>query len=434
MLDGPWGRLKACRNCRWSFYDDRRTGRRRGARCSSAATARRLGPTGAPEPVGSRACGRGRRSAGFALAFTPGFATSRTSALSPTASAAYGIGLAVVGLFTTALFVTHAAMQVPAGRLCDRFGPRLVGGAGLVVVAAGVPPGARPARDVVCDRDAAPRRVSALAARVRRRSRLRPRDPRLAGCPGVFRRECAWRRRARPRPRPALTGPARAVRDGIDRRRRRSRAVALAPRDALPSRPRPRGAPAFDRRLLPLAVMHAASFGLSVVIGNWGRDAARAARSPTRPHLSSVIGSLVLFVGVVSRPLGGRLPRAAGSSSAWASSRAASVSRCSLRTGHSPLAAAAAAVVGLASGLPFAAGVRGRPAARPTRLPRPSGSSTSRRRSSSSSARRSSASRFPYLAADASDSLLLQGCAWLRARVIETFTRLRRLANTGLGS
>jgi len=21
MLDGTWGRLKACRNCRWSFYD-----------------------------------------------------------------------------------------------------------------------------------------------------------------------------------------------------------------------------------------------------------------------------------------------------------------------------------------------------------------------------------------------------------------------------
>jgi predicted RNA-binding Zn ribbon-like protein len=21
MLDGSWGRLKACRNCRWSFYD-----------------------------------------------------------------------------------------------------------------------------------------------------------------------------------------------------------------------------------------------------------------------------------------------------------------------------------------------------------------------------------------------------------------------------
>ena len=22
MLDGSWGRLKACRNCRWSFYDN----------------------------------------------------------------------------------------------------------------------------------------------------------------------------------------------------------------------------------------------------------------------------------------------------------------------------------------------------------------------------------------------------------------------------
>ena len=32
MLDGSWGRLKACRNCRWSFYD--RSPNRSGAWCS----------------------------------------------------------------------------------------------------------------------------------------------------------------------------------------------------------------------------------------------------------------------------------------------------------------------------------------------------------------------------------------------------------------
>jgi len=32
MLDGSWGRLKACRNCRWSFYD--RSPNRSGTWCS----------------------------------------------------------------------------------------------------------------------------------------------------------------------------------------------------------------------------------------------------------------------------------------------------------------------------------------------------------------------------------------------------------------
>jgi predicted RNA-binding Zn ribbon-like protein len=32
MLDGTWGRLKACRNCHWSFYD--RSPNRSGTWCS----------------------------------------------------------------------------------------------------------------------------------------------------------------------------------------------------------------------------------------------------------------------------------------------------------------------------------------------------------------------------------------------------------------
>ena len=44
--------------------------------------------------------------------------------------------LTTLGLFTTVLFVTHLLMQVPAGRLSDRFGPGRVCAAGLVVLAA----------------------------------------------------------------------------------------------------------------------------------------------------------------------------------------------------------------------------------------------------------------------------------------------------------
>ena len=80
---------------------------------------------------------RGRAAGGgIALAFTAGFNLANIGAVASRIGDAYGIGLGVVGLFTTALFVTHASLQVPMGRLCDRLGPRIVGAAGLLVVAA----------------------------------------------------------------------------------------------------------------------------------------------------------------------------------------------------------------------------------------------------------------------------------------------------------
>jgi hypothetical protein len=57
---------------------------------------------------------------GLALAATAGWNLSNVGAVADGISRAYGVGLGVVGLFTTALFVTHALLQVPAGRLCDR--------------------------------------------------------------------------------------------------------------------------------------------------------------------------------------------------------------------------------------------------------------------------------------------------------------------------
>src|SRR5512133_1834392 len=71
---------------------------------------------------------------GCAMAFTAGFNVANVGAVSDRVSAAYGVALFVVGIFTTGLFVTHAALQVPMGRLCDRIGPRTIGGAGLLVV------------------------------------------------------------------------------------------------------------------------------------------------------------------------------------------------------------------------------------------------------------------------------------------------------------
>ena len=73
---------------------------------------------------------------GMAPALSAGWNISNVGAVADELSSSYGVSLAVIGLFTTALFVTHAALQVPAGRLCDRLGARLVGVVGLVVTAA----------------------------------------------------------------------------------------------------------------------------------------------------------------------------------------------------------------------------------------------------------------------------------------------------------
>jgi hypothetical protein len=51
---------------------------------------------------------------GLALAASAGWNLANVGAVAGRTSAAYGVGLAVVGLFTTALVLTHAAMQIPA--------------------------------------------------------------------------------------------------------------------------------------------------------------------------------------------------------------------------------------------------------------------------------------------------------------------------------
>jgi nitrate/nitrite transporter NarK len=109
--------------------------------------------------------------------------------------------------------------------------------------------------------------------------------------------------------------------------------------------------------------MHAASFGLSVVIGNWVVTLLhRAGGEPER--VAGLAGGLVLFLGVISRPLGGRLidrPNVIR-----ASFLVSGVGIAVLAIAHPlPLAIAAAGVVGLAVGIPFAPAFAGAQRLRP---------------------------------------------------------------------
>lgn len=297
---------------------------------------------------------------GFALAFTPGFNVANVGAVADEVSHAYGVGLGVVGLFTTGLFVTHAALQVPMGRLCDRLGSRLVGGTGLAIVALAslaalggkeawfaigmrLVAGVGTAASFVAGAEYTRATIgSAVAQGVYGAVSMAAGGLALALVP-------LWGTWYAPFASAAAVAVAGVV------------LVALAlPEPRHPPVPR---ATVADRRLLPLAAMHAASFGLSVVIGNWVVTLLHRAGG-TSERVAGVAGGLVLFLGVVSRPLGGRLiDRPAVIRASFLVSGVAIAVLAAAKP--LPLAVAAAAVVGIAAGIPFAPSFAGAQRLRP---------------------------------------------------------------------
>jgi MFS family permease len=306
---------------------------------------------------------RGRSLAGgLAPALTAGWNLANTGAVAGRLSDAYGVRLWVIGLLTTALFVSHAALQVPAGRLCDRFGARGVGTAGLVVVAvsssaalawrevgfaiamralAGVGTGL----SFVAGSDYVRRTVgSPLAQGLYGAGSMAGGGLALA----LLQHWGGWQA---PFTSAAILAGAGAV------------ILALSPKEG--PRPAPVRSPAgvVDRRLVPLAVMHSASFGLSVVIGNWVVTLLERAGGESAA-VAGIAGALTLFLGIVTRPLGGhlsdrsRLLRASFVVGGVATALLAVASPL-------PLAIAAACLVGFAAGLPFAPAFAGAARIRP---------------------------------------------------------------------
>jgi MFS transporter, NNP family, nitrate/nitrite transporter len=299
---------------------------------------------------------------GVALAFTPGFNVSNVGAVAGAVSHSYGVGLAVVGLFTTALFVSHAALQVPAGRLSDRFGPRLVGGLGLLVVAA-ASAGAlawREAGYAIGMRFVAGIGTACAFVAGSEYMRAAIGTPIAQGFYGassmvggglalaIVPQWGTWRA---PFASAAVVAGVGAV------------LVALAPRErrkAAEVRELPR---VLDRRLLPLGAMHAASFGLSVVAANWAVTLLERGGGESS-HVAGVVAGLLLLLGMITRPLGGRLFGHAGALRASLVVGGAAVGLLAVAK-PLPLAVVAAAAAGLAAGIPFASAFSGAARVRP---------------------------------------------------------------------
>jgi MFS transporter, NNP family, nitrate/nitrite transporter len=300
--------------------------------------------------------------AGFALAFTPGFNAANVGAVAERASHDYGVGLGVIGLFTTALFLSHAALQVPMGRLCDRVGARTVGLTGLVVVALASTAalGWRDAWLGIAMRFLAGFGTAAAFVGGSDYVRATVGSPVAQGLYGAVSMAGAglavallplWAGWRTPFAAAAVVAAAGAV------------VVAVAPRDAARPRERVTVATVVDSRLVPLGVIHAASFGLSVVVGNWVVTLLHRAGGIPEGK-AGIAGGLVLFLGLFSRPLGGRLMDRPALVRASFLVSAAGVAALAVAMPFA-LAVAGAVAVGIAAGVPFAPAFAGAARVRP---------------------------------------------------------------------
>ena len=253
--------------------------------------------------------GAERRAAVAALALGAGVTwnISNVGAVADPLAAAYGISLAAVGLLTTALFLTHLASQIPAGRASDRWGARRVGFAALAACAAGnglallapdpwlagvarlvtgIGSGAGfvAGADYVRATGGGPALQGLYGASTMAGGGLAIAvTPQLVGL-------LDWRA-------PYWTGLAAAL-------------VTAAVLLAAPRDPRHSWSAAgliVDRRLVRLGLIHAGTFSVSVVAANWIVPLLERQGQPR--GLAAIAGALLLVAGIVTRPLGGALLR-----------------------------------------------------------------------------------------------------------------------------
>ncbi len=311
---------------------------------------------------------------GCALGLATGWNVANTGAVAQALADTYGVGLATVGLFTTALFITHLALQIPAGKASDRFGARRVGLAGLVVIAvfSSLSLIAHDTALTIVTRAATGVGTGLAFVAGSAYVRTQGGSPFAQGLFGGFglagggfalaivppvESWLGWRA-------PFATSLWIAIAGLV--------LLSLSPRDGSARRVSggERRGPGIlrDSRLYPLAVLYAASLGLSIVIGNWVVTLLHR-QGGLDKGTAGAIGALSLSLGIVTRPLGGWILRSRPGrmrASVGASLLAGAAGTLLLAAASPPaLAALGAALVGLAAGIPFAPAFTGAALTRP---------------------------------------------------------------------
>ena len=309
------------------------------------------------------------------MGFATGANAANVGAIATRLGGEYGVSLAVVGLFTTALFVTHAAVMIPGGQAIDRFGARRLGVAGLIIIILGNATAMIASETALLIGARVVIGVGTGVGFVAASTYVRAAGG-TAFAQGLFggiattggaaalaavpqlQRWFEWRS-------PFVFTLALAVTALI--------ALVLAPlRRGRETRGRPVHLRAMlqligDRRLHGFAAMQASGFGLSVVVGNWVSTLLEHHGYTTA--LASTLGAVTLGLSVISRPLGGWIDRAyPGSTRACvAASLVAGSAACLGLAASGPvvLAVCSAVVLGMASGIPFAPAFTGGANVRP---------------------------------------------------------------------
>jgi MFS family permease len=279
---------------------------------------------------------------------------SNVGAVADPLAATYGVSLAAVGLLTTALFVTHLFVLVPSGRGADRLGPRtiaLLACAGTVAgcllllvddsfalallgrgfVGLGTGAGFIAGLDLVRAGGGGPGLQGLYGGATMAGGGLA-----LMIVPPLT-EATDWRA-------PYWSATVLAL----------VAAVATLAAEELPRVGHRGGGVVRDPRLLPLGAVQAATFGLAVVAGNW--TVPLLERRGAGTTAAGIAGGLVLFAGIVTRPGGGWLARrGAGVRLVAASLVGVTIGAVGLAIdGPLWLSTAAALVLGLGAGLPFA--------------------------------------------------------------------------------
>ena len=279
---------------------------------------------------------------------------SNVGAVADPLADAYGVSLAAIGLLTTALFLTHLASQLPAGRAADRLGARSVA---LVAIAAAITGNA-----VLLATDdyalaLAGRAIVGIGSGAGFVAGL---DLVRAGGGGAALQGLYGGATMAGGGLALMVVPP--LTDATSWRAPYWSAAVLAIAAALPTLlatglPRVGHAGEWvlrDRRLLPIGALQAATFGLAVIAGNWVVPLLE--RRGVSSAAAGIAGGLILFAGIVTRPVGGLL------SGSVPRKRLVAVALVGVSTGAALLAAdlpyaaavAGALVLGLAAGIPFA--------------------------------------------------------------------------------
>jgi MFS family permease len=310
--------------------------------------------------------------AGCALGATSGWNFGNLGGIASELAGAYGVGLAAIGLLTTAMVVTHLAVQIPGGKTSDRFGPARTGAAALVVLCAGNALAlAAPSVGLAVAARAIVGIGTGLAfisgsALVRESGggpfgqgvfggvSLAPGGLALAVVPQLE-EALGWRA-------PYWTALALGLVVLVA-------VLVLAPAAAEPERRPAHGAGVVrDRGLWRLAVLYSASYGLGVVLANWVVELLQR-HSDMSDGAAAAVGALTLLLVVVSRPLGGWVllahPRRARTVVAGSIVAGAGGTLALVAAEPAWLASLGALVVGLAAGVPFSPAFTGAAATRP---------------------------------------------------------------------